>query len=39
MVRGKITEYFKAEMDFIYTPEAKEITNSKNIASIQKWNK
>jgi long-chain acyl-CoA synthetase len=39
MVRGKITEYFKAEMDFIYTPEAKEITNSKNTASIQKWNK
>jgi len=39
MVRGKITEYFKAELDFIYTPEAKEITNSKNTASIQKWNK
>jgi len=39
MVRGKITEYFKAEMDFIYAPEAKEITNSKNTASIQKWNK
>jgi long-chain acyl-CoA synthetase len=39
MVRGKITEYFKVEMDFIYTPDSKEITNLKNIASIQKWNK
>jgi len=39
MVRGKITEYFKSEMDFIYTPEAKEITNTRNIESIKKWNK
>jgi len=39
MVRGKITEYFKSEMDFIYTPEAKEIANKKNIESVQKWNK
>jgi long-chain acyl-CoA synthetase len=39
MVRGKITEYFHLEMDFMYKPEAKEITNSKNIESIQKWNK
>ena len=39
MVRGKITEYFKSEMDFIYTPEAKEITNSKNVEAIKKWNK
>jgi len=38
MVRGKIMEYFKPEMDYIYTPEAKEIINSKNIASIKKWN-
>jgi long-chain acyl-CoA synthetase len=39
MVRGKITEYFNQEMDYIYKPEAKEITNIKNIESIQKWNK
>ena len=39
MVRGKILEYFKSEMAYIYTPEAKEITNNKNIESIQKWNK
>lgn len=37
MVRGKITEYFKAEMGYIYTPEAKDIANSKNIESIKKW--
>ena len=39
MVRGKITEYFKAEMDFIYTIEAKDITNEKNMESFRKWNK
>ncbi|MCX6239176.1 MAG: AMP-binding protein [Bacteroidia bacterium] len=39
MVRGKITEHFKLEMNFIYTPEAKEITNIKNKESIKKWNK
>ena len=38
MVRGKITEYFKAEMDYIYTAEAKEIVNSRNVESIKKWN-
>jgi len=39
MVRGKITEYFKSEMVYIYTPEAKEIINSKNVESIKQWNK
>ena len=39
MVRGKITEYFKSEMVYIYTPEAKEIINSKNEESIKQWNK
>jgi len=39
MVRGKITEYFKSEMIYIYTPEAKEIINRKNSESILKWNK
>jgi len=39
MVRGKITEYFKSEMVYIYTPEAKEIINSRNSESILKWNK
>ena len=39
MVRGKILDYFKSEMVYIYTPEAKEITNNRNLESIQKWNK
>lgn len=39
MVRGKITEYFKSEMEYIYTPESKEITNNRNADSIKKWNK
>ncbi|HEY3390411.1 MAG TPA: AMP-binding protein, partial [Prolixibacteraceae bacterium] len=39
MVRGKITEYFKSEMMFVYTPEAKEIINKRNMESIKKWNK
>ena len=38
MVRGKITEYFKNEMDFIYTVEAKDFANTKNLESIRKWN-
>ena len=38
MVRGKITEYFKPEMKYIYTAEAKEMTHIKNIESIKKWN-
>ncbi len=37
MVRGKITEYFRPEMDFSYTPEAKEINNARNIESIKRW--
>jgi long-chain acyl-CoA synthetase len=39
MVRGKITEYFKTEMEYIYTPEAKDIGNNVNVSSILKWNK
>jgi long-chain acyl-CoA synthetase len=38
MVRGKITERFKKELDFLYTPEGKEIKNRMNIQAIQAWN-
>jgi long-chain acyl-CoA synthetase len=38
MVRGKIVEYFKADMDYLYTPEAKDIASSKNRESIKIWN-
>jgi long-chain acyl-CoA synthetase len=37
MVRGKITEHYSKEIDFLYTPEAKNIINPVNIASLKKW--
>lgn len=37
MVRGKITEYFKEELVFLYTPEAKSIINQRNINALKKW--
>ena len=37
MVRGKITEYFAEELEFIYTPEAKNIVNQRNMDALKKW--
>jgi len=37
MVRGKITEYFKDELEFLYTPEAKNIVNQRNLEALRKW--
>lgn len=37
MVRGKITEYFKNELEFLYTPEAKNIVNEVNLEALKKW--
>jgi long-chain acyl-CoA synthetase len=37
MVRGKINEYFAKELEFLYTPEAKNILNQKNIEALKKW--
>jgi long-chain acyl-CoA synthetase len=37
MVRGKITEYFKEELEFLYTPEAKSIINQRNMDALKKW--
>jgi long-chain acyl-CoA synthetase len=37
MVRGKITEYFDQELNFLYTPEAKNIVNTKNLDALRKW--
>jgi long-chain acyl-CoA synthetase len=39
MVRGKITEHYSKEIDFLYTPEAKNIHNQVNIAALKKWTK
>ena len=38
MVRGRITEYFARELEFLYTPEAKNMINPGNINAIAKWN-
>lgn len=37
MVRGKITEYFSKELKFLYTPEAKNIVNQRNLETLKKW--
>lgn len=37
MVRGKITEYFSDELNFLYTPEAKNIVNQRNLENLKKW--
>ncbi len=37
MVRAKITEYFNQELEFLYTPEAKNIVNDRNLTAIRKW--
>jgi long-chain acyl-CoA synthetase len=37
MVRGKINEYFAQELEFLYTPEAKNIVNQKNTDALKKW--
>ncbi len=38
MVRGKINEYYRKELDFLYTPTAKNIENDMNLEAIKKWN-
>ena len=37
MVRGKITERFKEELEFLYTSEAKNIINKRNLDTLKKW--
>ncbi len=36
MVRGKITEHYRERIDFLYTPEAKNIINNINIRAFEK---
>ncbi len=38
MVRGKITEHYQKELEFLYTPQAKNVENEMNIEAIKKWN-
>jgi len=37
MVRGKITEYFNKELEFLFTSEAKNIINQRNLDALRKW--
>jgi long-chain acyl-CoA synthetase len=37
IVRGKITEHYKSVIDFLYTPEAKNICNPHNINVVNKF--
>jgi long-chain acyl-CoA synthetase len=37
IVRGKIADYFKAELEFLYTSEAKNIINKMNLEALKKW--
>ena len=37
MVRGKITEYFKNKLAFLFTAEAKNISNQWNLDALKKW--
>lgn len=38
MVRGKICEYFNKELEFLYTPLARNAVNDVNMAAVKKWN-
>jgi long-chain acyl-CoA synthetase len=37
MVRGKINEHYAAELEFLYTPQAKTFENENNIEALKKW--
>ena len=37
MVRGKINEHYIKELEYLYTPQAKNIENEMNIGALKKW--
>ncbi|HNW49955.1 MAG TPA: AMP-binding protein [Prolixibacteraceae bacterium] len=39
IVRGKIVDYFASELNFLYTPDAKNVLNEVNLTSLAQWNK
>jgi long-chain acyl-CoA synthetase len=39
MVRGKINIYFAKQLDFLFTPEAKNAVNARNLEAVSKWEK
>ncbi len=38
MVRGKINSHFAKQLEFLYTPEAKNPVNKMNLDAVAKWN-
>ncbi len=38
MVRGKINDRYSKELEFLFTPEAKNIENEYNFEALKKWN-
>lgn len=36
VVRGKVEEHFRDRLNYLYTPEGKQLHNARNIASLQK---
>ncbi len=37
MVRGKINEHYEKELEYLYTPQAKNIENEMNTGALKKW--
>lgn len=37
MVRGKINEHYAAELEYLYTPQAKNFEHEKNVEALKKW--
>ena len=35
VVRGKVYDRFKEEIDYLYTPEGKDITNKRNLQNLK----
>jgi len=37
MVRGKIIEHYQGTIEYLYTPEARDINNSRNFEALEQW--
>jgi long-chain acyl-CoA synthetase len=37
MVRGRITEFYKNRLDFLFTPEGQDICNHQNMTIVKRW--
>jgi len=37
MVRGRITDFYKDRLDFLYTPEGQDVCNHQNMMVVKRW--